>query len=294
MSARAAVPSAAASTFRPCCVNELTDGTEIDQVLLVREVERRTRRDGGDYLRLQLGDRTGAVACDGVGGPRERRASWPRGRAGARAGPLHACTRASARRSTCAGCRGRRAGSFSLEDLLRRPGARRSSRWRRDLRELIATVQEPHLRGCCGGCSARARGCGLGYRDGAGGQALPPGLPPRAARALPGRGAGGQRDQRDVPGASTATWRSPARCCTTSASSRPTRRTAQHRPHRLGPPARGDRARLLPHPPRDRGDRRLSRRSWRGRWGTSSSPTTARSSTAARWCRARARRRWCT
>src|SRR5271168_2669910 len=44
-------------------LNELTDGMEIDQVLLVRESERRQRRDGGDYLRLQLGDRTGAVAC---------------------------------------------------------------------------------------------------------------------------------------------------------------------------------------------------------------------------------------
>src|SRR5664279_3803502 len=44
-------------------VNELIDGVEIDQVLLVREAERRQRRDGGDYLRLQLGDRTGALAC---------------------------------------------------------------------------------------------------------------------------------------------------------------------------------------------------------------------------------------
>ena len=44
-------------------VNELTDGVEIDQVLLVREAERRQRRDGGDYLRLLLGDRTGALAC---------------------------------------------------------------------------------------------------------------------------------------------------------------------------------------------------------------------------------------
>src|SRR5437879_6899289 len=44
-------------------LNELTDGMEVDQVLLVRESERRQRRDGGDYLRLQLGDRTGAVTC---------------------------------------------------------------------------------------------------------------------------------------------------------------------------------------------------------------------------------------
>ena len=35
---------------------------------------------------------------------------------------------------------------------------------------------------------------------GARGQALPPGLPPRAARALPRRRPGGQRDQRDVRG----------------------------------------------------------------------------------------------
>ncbi len=44
-------------------VNELQDGTEVDQVLLVRDAERRPKRDGGDYLRLSLGDRTGAIAC---------------------------------------------------------------------------------------------------------------------------------------------------------------------------------------------------------------------------------------
>jgi 3'-5' exoribonuclease len=44
-------------------LNELTDGAEVDQCLLVKEVERRARRDGGEYLRLLLGDRTGAVPC---------------------------------------------------------------------------------------------------------------------------------------------------------------------------------------------------------------------------------------
>src|SRR5271166_1599378 len=58
---RAAVPSALVSIHSVMLVNELSDGVEIDQVLLVRDVERRRRRDGGDYLRLQLGDRTGAV-----------------------------------------------------------------------------------------------------------------------------------------------------------------------------------------------------------------------------------------
>src|SRR5947207_1495953 len=44
-------------------LHELTDGMEVDQVLLIREAERRPRRDGGEYLRLQLGDRSGAVVC---------------------------------------------------------------------------------------------------------------------------------------------------------------------------------------------------------------------------------------
>src|SRR5262249_23015326 len=58
------LPSAAISTFKNMMVNELSDGVEIDQVLLVREVERRPRGDGGgEYLRLALGDRTGSVVC---------------------------------------------------------------------------------------------------------------------------------------------------------------------------------------------------------------------------------------
>src|ERR1700687_1920565 len=44
-------------------LNELTDGSEVDAVLVIRDAERRRRRDGGDYLRLQLGDRTGVVTC---------------------------------------------------------------------------------------------------------------------------------------------------------------------------------------------------------------------------------------
>ena len=42
-------------------VREFTDGCDVAQALLVREVELRRRRDGSDYLRLLLGDRTGSV-----------------------------------------------------------------------------------------------------------------------------------------------------------------------------------------------------------------------------------------
>jgi len=42
-------------------VRELHDGCEVATVLVVRDVEVRTRRDGSEYLRLTLGDRTGSV-----------------------------------------------------------------------------------------------------------------------------------------------------------------------------------------------------------------------------------------
>ena len=69
----------------------------------------------------------------------------------------------------------------------------------RDLRELIVTVQEPHLR------ALLERVLGEGSRavgrlpDGARREVLPPGLPPRAAGALPRGGAGGERDLGDLP-----------------------------------------------------------------------------------------------
>jgi 3'-5' exoribonuclease len=125
-------------------LNELTDGAEIDQVLLVREAERRQRRDGGDYLRLQLGDRTGAVACmvwdeiDAIG--ELARAGAPvsvRGRytVHPRFGPqinLRALREAES-------------GSFDPADLLDGP-ARGVEQMEGEIRELLATIQQPHLR----------------------------------------------------------------------------------------------------------------------------------------------------
>jgi 3'-5' exoribonuclease len=125
-------------------VNELSDGAEIDQVLLVRAIERRSRRDGGDYLRLQLGDRTGTIAAmvweDLV--EIERFAS-----AGA---PVHVSGRYTVhprfgpqinlRLLTAA-----EPESFALEDLLDGP-ARAPEQMEADLRELLATVRNPHLK----------------------------------------------------------------------------------------------------------------------------------------------------
>jgi 3'-5' exoribonuclease len=124
-------------------LNELTDGTEIDQVLLVREAERRQRRDGGEYLRLQLGDRTGAVACmvwEELSEVEElARAGAPvkvRGRytVHPRFGP----------QINLRGLEAPEPGTFEMNELLDGP-ARDVEQMEGEVRELIDTIQEPHL-----------------------------------------------------------------------------------------------------------------------------------------------------
>lgn len=125
-------------------VNEFSDGMEIDQVLLVGAAERRQRRDGGDYLRLQLGDRTGAVVSmvwEELEGIEEL------ARAGA---PVHVCGRYTVhpRFGPQINLRGLAAavpGSFAPEDLLDGP-ARGVEQMEAEVRELLDTIQEPHLR----------------------------------------------------------------------------------------------------------------------------------------------------
>jgi 3'-5' exoribonuclease len=122
----------------------VADGMEIDQVLLVREAERRQRRDGGDYLRLQLGDRTGAVACmvwEELGEVEEL----------AQAGePVRVSGRYTVHprfgpQINLRGLEPAEPGSFALKDLLDGP-ARGVEQMERELRELVGTIQEPHLR----------------------------------------------------------------------------------------------------------------------------------------------------
>jgi 3'-5' exoribonuclease len=125
-------------------VNELTDGLEIDQVLLVRQAERRQRRDGGDYLRLQLGDRTGALACmvwdelaeveelAKTGSPVRVRGRYT---VHPRFGP----------QINLRGLEEADPETFCLDDLVDGP-ARGVEQMEREVRELIETIQEPHLR----------------------------------------------------------------------------------------------------------------------------------------------------
>jgi 3'-5' exoribonuclease len=124
-------------------LNELDDGMEIDQVLLVREAECRQRRDGGEYLRLALGDRTGTVACmvweeleevlelAGVGTPVRVSGRYT---VHPRFGPqINLRTLEAAA-----------PGSFDLKELLDGP-ARELEQMEGEVRELLATIQEPNL-----------------------------------------------------------------------------------------------------------------------------------------------------
>jgi 3'-5' exoribonuclease len=112
-------------------VRELADGQDIDQVLLVREREPR-----GEGLRLVLADRTGAV----TGIVRDGDAA---------AAPAGACVRVAGRyeqgRIEVRELREAQPHEVDLETLLDGP-ARPLPTLEDDLRELVATVQDPHLR----------------------------------------------------------------------------------------------------------------------------------------------------
>jgi 3'-5' exoribonuclease len=125
-------------------VRQFVDGCEVAQVLLVREVELRRKRDGAEFLKLSLGDRTGsvpAVIWDDVADAREL----------CRAGePLHVTGRyeVSARwggQLSVARLRPARPGEYNPEELQDGP-LRDAAQMERDLRELLATIHNPHLR----------------------------------------------------------------------------------------------------------------------------------------------------
>jgi 3'-5' exoribonuclease len=125
-------------------LNELSDGTEVDQVLLVREAERRQRRDGGDYLRLQLADRSGAVACM-VWEELEQVEELARVGAPVRVRGRYSVHPRFGPQINLRGLEEAAQGSYSPEDLLDGP-ARAVEQLEGDVRELLDTIQEPHLR----------------------------------------------------------------------------------------------------------------------------------------------------
>jgi 3'-5' exoribonuclease len=125
-------------------VNQLTDGQDVDLVLLVRDREVRTSREGEEYLKLSLGDRTGAVSAlirDGVPEVRDICAAGAAIRVqgsysvNSRYGPQLAIRRLRAAHSD----------EVDLDRLCDGP-PRSAEQMETDLRAIIATIQNPHLR----------------------------------------------------------------------------------------------------------------------------------------------------
>jgi 3'-5' exoribonuclease len=136
---------------------------EIAQALLVREVEVRSRRDGGEYLKVTLGDRTGSVPgviWDGVVEARELCCAgevvFVNGRYGIhpRFGP----------QLQIQAVRAARDGEYVRDHLLDGP-SRKLAQMEADLRELIGTIQNPHLRRLLATIFGEGSPTWLRYRD---------------------------------------------------------------------------------------------------------------------------------
>ena len=120
-------------------VRELVDGEELEKVLHVRASELRSKRDGSEFLRLSLGDRTGAVAAIVRESARELAPLCEPG----------ACVAVSGRFNgelVVDSLRRAEPSEYDLADLLDGP-PRAAAQMEAALRDLIAQVQNPHLRG---------------------------------------------------------------------------------------------------------------------------------------------------
>jgi 3'-5' exoribonuclease len=125
-------------------VRELTDGQALERVLLVRASELRSKRDGSEYLRLSLGDRTGAVVAIVREHVREAAEVCEPGRAVAVRGRYGVHERYGPE-LTVEAVRAAEAHEYDLADLLDGP-PRTAEQMEQALRELIAQVQSPPLR----------------------------------------------------------------------------------------------------------------------------------------------------
>jgi 3'-5' exoribonuclease len=125
-------------------VRELVDGQRVDGVFAVRERERRSKRDGGEWLRIVIGDRSGtveAVAWDGIDEAFEAAAP---GRAVRIAGRFSVHARYGPK-VTIDAVRPAAEEEFEAADLAEGPPVP-PDRLEADLRDLIETIQSPDLR----------------------------------------------------------------------------------------------------------------------------------------------------
>jgi 3'-5' exoribonuclease len=125
-------------------LRELTDGQDCDLVLLVRAREERAKRDGARFLKLTLADRTGSVQGVLWDGVEDLPQGCDAGRVVRVCGAFSVHPRYGGQ-LTIRSVRPAHPGEFDLAELLDGP-PRSADQMEADLRELIGTVQCPHLR----------------------------------------------------------------------------------------------------------------------------------------------------
>lgn len=144
-------------------VRQFVDGCDVAQALLVRDAEVRRQRDGSEFLKLVVGDRTGSVPAIVWEGVEQARELCRLGEVvhvsghysvHARFGPQLAV---QALRTACEG-------EYRRAELLDGP-RRAPEQMEADLRELLATVQNPHLRRLLGLVFAEGSPTWPSYRD---------------------------------------------------------------------------------------------------------------------------------
>jgi len=144
-------------------VREFIDGCDIAQPLLVRQAEVRRREDGTEYLKLALGDRTGSVPAmvwDEVPHVREL---CGLGEIVHVTGRYSVHPRYGAQLSL-QGLRAAAEGEYDADELLDGP-PRSAEQMEADLRELLATIQNPHLRRLLGLVFGETTPTWAAYRD---------------------------------------------------------------------------------------------------------------------------------
>jgi len=125
-------------------VRDLVEDEPIDTVFEVRALERRQKRNGEDFLKLQLGDATGTVEGVAWDAVEEIAALATPGAIVRVAGRYSAGSRYGAT-LTVRGLRAAAAGEYELSELAEAP-PKPVDQMLVDLDALIATVQAPHLR----------------------------------------------------------------------------------------------------------------------------------------------------
>jgi 3'-5' exoribonuclease len=136
-------PSAPRSSVPAMTVRQLEEGQELDQVLLVRERELRRRRDGAEYLRLVLGDRTGSVSAVLREGVADLAALCEAGAPVRVAGRYRVHPRYGPE-LLLDSVRPAHPAEYDLEQLAD-ASPRDPDRMESALRELVATIRNPHL-----------------------------------------------------------------------------------------------------------------------------------------------------